>query len=78
MAEYPATHGLDVDIHDKRFQRGKDDAFKAWWAEQTYHPETTDKVYLQGYDFGWEMASDPLHEDSYDPQLDSRLQGDHD
>ena len=38
-----------------------------------YNPRATDEEYAEGYAFGWEMASDPLHEDGYDPQLDPAI-----
>ncbi len=58
---------------DPKFQRGKDDAFQAWWQHGEYAPRSEDTLYLDGYDVGWELASDPLHEDSHDPQLDPDL-----
>jgi hypothetical protein len=73
MARHRPTAGLVVDTHNVRFQHGKDDAFKAWWRDQAYHPNALDKEYVQGYAFGWEMASDPLHEDGHDPHLDPML-----
>ena len=69
MAHLPHSDGLLVDPHDERFQVGKDDAFQDWWAEREYSPRATDEEYARGYAFGWELASDPLHEDGYDPQL---------
>ena len=69
MKDIPPTEGLSVDPNSERFRHGKDDAFSDWWDEKEYSPRATDQEYTQGYAFGWEMASDPLHEDSYDPQL---------
>ena len=73
MTELPPTEGLVVDPDSERFRHGKDDGFRDWWEVRHYWPRTTDKEYLQGYAFGWEMASDPLHEDSYDPHSPPEL-----
>jgi hypothetical protein len=68
----PPTHGLTVDPSDERFKTGKRDGFTDWWELGHYWPKAEDKEYAQGYSFGWEMASDPLHEDGYDPQFRRR------
>ena len=69
MTDLPPTQGLLVDPHSEWFRKGKDDAFTDWWDEREYSPKDGGSEYSQGYAFGWEMASDPLHEDGYDPQL---------
>jgi hypothetical protein len=69
----PAARGVHADPHDARFRHGKDDAFRDWWEARKYSPKASDFAYLRGYDFGWEMASDPLHEDGRDPQMSLEL-----
>ena len=67
-------HGpLPPDVKEPEFRRGREDGFDAWWHHGDYAPKSQDLDYLRGYAFGWEMASDPLHEDSFDPHLDPRL-----
>ena len=73
VIEKSPPEGQWVDPHSERFRHGKDDAFVDWWDEKEYSPRATDTEYTQGYAFGWEMASDPLHEDSDDPQLPPEL-----
>lgn len=53
----------------ERFQRGKLDGFTDWWTGAEFKLAASDGEYLRGYAFGWEMASDPLHEDGHDPHL---------
>lgn len=69
MADLSSIEGLSVDPTGERFQAGKRDGFTDWWEVRHYWPKHADKAYAQGYAFGWEMASDPLHEDGYDPHL---------
>lgn len=69
MTYLPPTQGLTVDPNSERFRAGEKDGFTDWWEVRHYWPRATDKEYTQGYAFGWEMASDPLHEDNYDPHL---------
>jgi hypothetical protein len=73
VTDLPPTEGLIIDPHSERFRHGKDDAFRDWWEQKEYSPKGADSEYVQGYAFGWEMASDPLHEDSHDPQLAPEL-----
>ena len=73
MTDLPNTNGLLVDPHHARFLRGKDDAFVDWFDEREYKPRARDEEYAEGYAFGWEMASDPLHEDGYDPHIDPAI-----
>ena len=77
MTDLPPTQGLLVDPHHPRFLLGKDNAFADWWDVGEYNPRATDEEYTEGYAFGWEMASDPLHEDGYDPQLDPAIDKPH-
>jgi hypothetical protein len=72
VTHLPPTEGLTVDQHNERFRHGRCDGFTDWWEEKEYSPKATDKEYAQGYAVGWEMASDPLHEDGYDPQVRPR------
>jgi hypothetical protein len=69
VTDLPPTDGLTVDPRSERFRIGRRDGFTDWWEIRHYWPKATDNEYSQGYAVGWEMASDPLHEDDYDPHL---------
>ena len=49
--------------------QGRYDGFHDGFQGHPKNPHSQDPGYLKGYEVGYEHATDPLHEDSYDPQL---------